>query len=568
MEKSWEIPNSPEETAVDSLSKSLNVNADLAALLIQRGIYTFEEARDFFRPEISSLHDPFLMKDMDLAVNRLSEAIANGEKVLIYGDYDVDGTTSVALMMLFLKEMTGHLDFYIPDRYSEGYGLSEKGIRWAAENNFSLVISLDCGIRANDMAALASDLKLDLIICDHHLPGDLLPEAYAVLDPKRKDCSYPFKELSGCGVGFKLLQGLCIQQSIPISNLFSIIDLVAVSIASDIVPINGENRILAYYGLKKLNESPTAGLKELIEISGKKPPLSISDIVFYVGPRINATGRLTHAKESVRLLICEDQDEIKSFSEQLNKTNIERRNFDHNITEEAIEMMDNNPEIASLQSTVLYKEDWHKGVIGIVASRCIESYYRPTIILTGSTGKATGSARSVEGFDIYEAIHACGDLLEQYGGHTHAAGLTMPIDNIEAFRNRFESEVNNRIQPDQLKPKLFVDRKVNFAFVNFKTLNILNQMAPFGPQNMQPVFVTEDVILAAPAKVLKEAHLKLQLRQTDNAKVIDAIGFGMASHALRLDRGEAFRLAYQIVENNYMGNRSIQLMIKDIKYYS
>ncbi|MFZ9044262.1 MAG: single-stranded-DNA-specific exonuclease RecJ [Cyclobacteriaceae bacterium] len=567
MEKRWEIAASPDEKLTESLSRALNVNHDLAALLINRGITAFDEAKHFFRPDINSLHDPFLMKDMDRAVNRLTEAIAADEKILIYGDYDVDGTTSVSLMMLFLQKLISDIEYYIPDRYSEGYGLSEKGIRWAAENEFSLIISLDCGIKAVDKAELSKELGIDLIICDHHLPGEQLPDAYAVLDPKRKDCKYPYKELCGCGVGFKLLQGLCLQQSIPFEKLFDIIDLVAVSIASDIVPITGENRTLAYYGLKKLNTSPLPGLLELMAVAGKKPPLTISDIVFYVGPRINAAGRLTHAKESVRLLICDDEKVIKSFSDQLNQTNLDRRTFDHAITEEALDLIANNSEVDSLKSTVLFKEDWHKGVIGIVASRCMESYYRPTIILTQSNGKATGSARSVEGFDIYQAIDACGDLLEQYGGHTHAAGLTMSIENIPAFRKRFEEYVQKNILPEQQQPKIEIDRKVNFPFVNFKTLNILKQMAPFGPHNMQPIFVTEDVILAAPARVLKDTHLKLQVRQADNPKVLDAIGFGMANHAMALDKGAPFRLAYQIVENNYMGNKSLQLMIKDIKYY-
>jgi single-stranded-DNA-specific exonuclease len=566
MDKRWDLPDAPDEETIHTLGKELNVNHDLAALLIQRNIRSFEQARAFFRPDISQLHDPFLMADMDKSVNRLSEAIANGEKILIYGDYDVDGTTSVALMMLFLSDLTDQIDYYIPDRYAEGYGLSDQGMRWAHDHGFSLIISLDCGIKANHIAELVKELGMDLIICDHHLPGQELPDAYAVLDPKRKDCNYPYKELSGCGVGFKFLQGFSIQQSIPIEQLYNLLDLVAVSIASDIVPITGENRILAHYGLKKLNQQPLAGFKELIEISGKKPPLSISDIVFYIGPRINAAGRLTHAKESVRLLINSNEEEIKAFSSQLNQTNIDRRGFDATITEEALEMIETKKQ-ADPKSTVLYKDDWHKGVIGIVASRCVECFYRPTIILTQSNGMATGSARSVEGFDVYEAISACSELLDQYGGHMHAAGLTLPIENIEAFREKFEHEVATRIHPDQLVPKIHVDRKVNFAFVNFKTYKILDQMAPFGPENMQPVFVTEDIILAAPARVLKDAHLKLQVRQTDYQKVLDAIGFGMAEFADRLNQGESFRMAYQIVENNYMGNKNLQLMIKDIKFY-
>jgi single-stranded-DNA-specific exonuclease len=567
MEKKWDISHKPEEEAIQRLSKELTINQDLAAILIQRGIKTYDESKGFFRPDLEQLHDPFLMKDMDKAVNRLTDAIANGEKILIYGDYDVDGTTSVSLMMLFLREFTESLEYYIPDRYSEGYGISEKGIRWANEEGFDLIIALDCGIRAVHMAELSKELNIDLIICDHHLPGTHLPSAFAVLDPKRADCNYPYKELSGCGVGFKLLQGFCQQQSIDYNQLFELLDLVAVSIASDIVPITGENRILAFYGLKKLNERPVDGLSELIEISGRKPPLSISDVVFYIGPRINAAGRLTHAKESVRLLVSHDKDELKEFSSKLNQTNTDRRSFDLATTEEALNMIASNDQLLKAKSTVLFKENWHKGVIGIVASRCIDTYYRPTIILTASNGMATGSARSVDGFDIYEAINACSDLLEQFGGHTHAAGLTMKIENFPAFQQRFEEEVAGRILPEHLQPHLSIDARVNFPFVNFKTYNILSQMAPFGPQNMQPVFVTEDVVLAAPCRVLKEAHLKLQVRQLDYPHVFDAIGFGLSAFAERLDGGEKFRLAYQIEVNDYRGNKSLQLIVKDIKFY-
>jgi single-stranded-DNA-specific exonuclease len=563
VEKRWVYKEEPNKELIDELSKSININPYLAKILLQRGISTFDDAKDFFRPSLKKLHDPFLMKNMDKAVNRLTNAIFNEEKILLYGDYDVDGTTSVSLLFLFLKQFTQHIEFYIPDRYTEGYGISEKGINYAIENGFDLIIALDCGIRAIDRAAQAKDGGIDLIICDHHIPGEELPDAFAILDQKQKDCSYPFKELSGCGVGFKLLEGFCQQNTIDKEKLFDFLDLLAVSIASDIVPIIGENRILAYYGLKKLNQSPSAGLRSLIEISGKKNKLSITDVVFAIGPRINAAGRLSHAKESVHLLIG-DKNETPAFADNLNTKNIERREFDQSITAEALEMIAEMPE--DKKSTVLFKESWHKGVIGIVASRCIEHYHRPTIILTASEGKATGSARSVDGFDVHAAIHECADLLDQFGGHMYAAGLTMPIENIEAFQARFEEVVSAKILPDQLIPKVVIDTNIPLSELTFKTLSIMDQMEPFGPHNLSPVFGTKNVTVTILPNVLKDKHLKGTIVELGHKKQYEFIGFGLADKLDNIKIGEPFEIAYHLEENNFRGNKSLILNLKDIRF--
>ncbi|MEQ9466737.1 MAG: single-stranded-DNA-specific exonuclease RecJ [Ekhidna sp.] len=563
MEKRWVYKDEPDRELVKKLSREINISEYLSRILVQRGIETFDQAKAFFRPSLSRLHDPFLMLNMDKAVNRLTDAVFNREKILIYGDYDVDGTTSVSLMYLFLKQFTDQLEFYIPDRYSEGYGISEKGINYAIEEKFTLIIALDCGVRAIDRARQAKEAGIDLIICDHHLPGKDLPDAYALLDPKQNDCNYPFKELSGCGVGFKLLEGFCQQNTIEKEKLFEFLDLVAVSIASDIVPIVGENRILAFYGLKKLNQAPSAGLKSLIEISGKKEAFNISDVVFSIGPRINAAGRLTHARESVHLLIG-DSHETEAFADNLNDRNKERREFDQTITAEALEMIGELEE--DKKSTVLFKKDWHKGVIGIVASRCIEYYHRPTIILTESKGKATGSARSVDGFDVHEAISECADLLEQFGGHTHAAGLTLSIDNIEKFIHRFEQVVSERILPEQLIPKVEIDVEIPLSAISFKTYNIMNQMGPFGPQNMAPVFGTKNVIVDSMPKLLKDKHIKGFLHAENSTKLFEFIGFGLADKLEQIEVGKPFHIAYHLEENNYLGNKSLILNLKDVRF--
>lgn len=530
---------------------------------MQRGIKTFDEAKEFFRPSLSRLHDPFLMLNMDKAVNRLTEAVFKREKILIYGDYDVDGTTSVSLAYLFLSQFSDQLEFYIPDRYSEGYGISEKGINYAIENGFKLIIALDCGIRANDRALQSNEAGIDLIICDHHLPGEELPSAHAVLDPKQKDCNYPFKELSGCGVGFKLMEGFCQQNTIDKELLFEYLDLLAVSIASDIVPIVGENRILAHYGLKKLNQNPSAGLKSLIEVSGKKKDFTISDVVFSIGPRINAAGRLGHAKESVHLLIGKSE-ETTAFADALNTRNIDRREFDQNITAEALEMIREMG--GEKKSTVLFKASWHKGVIGIVASRCIEHYYRPTIILTESEGKATGSARSVDGFDVHEAITQCSDLLEKFGGHMYAAGLTLPVENVPLFVEKFEEVVSARILPEQLIPKVEIDTELPLSAATFKTFSVMNQMAPFGPQNLAPLFGTKNVWMARDPKVMKEKHIKGFIRDEHSAKLYEFIGFGLAEKMRDIKIGEPFDIAYHLEENTYRGNKTLSINLKDIRF--
>lgn len=566
MDKKWDF-SEIDEAQAKLLGDELNIHPILGGLLINRGITNFEKSRAFFRPSLDMLHDPFLMKDLDIAVNRLSEALIRNERILIYGDYDVDGTTSVALVYLFLKNHTENIQFYVPDRYVEGYGISEKGIEFAASIDCQLIIALDCGIRALDMADFSQKKGIDLIICDHHIPGNILPKAHAVLDPKRKDCLYPFKELSGCGVGFKFLQGFCLKHTLDLGSLFNYLDLVAVSIASDIVPMIGENRILAYFGMKKINSQPLKSLQALIEIAGIKSPISISDVVFYIGPRINAAGRLRHAKESVDLLISENSVQLKDFAQQLNEVNRKRQNIDQNITEEALKKIDKElPNTA--KSTVLFNSKWHKGIVGIVASRCVEHYFRPTIILTESNGIATGSARSVEGFDIHAALGKCSDLLLQYGGHAFAAGISLTLDKVEAFKKRFEEIVTNTILPEFEVPKLTVDAEVPFDFINIKNFNILNQMTPFGPQNMQPIFVTNRVKLVGRVKLIKEKHLKIQVRDGDNDAPFDAIAFGFGDLQSSLSTTKSFRMAYHIDLNDFRGRKRLQLIVKDIKFYN
>ncbi len=568
-EKRWSYKPTPSIESVVELSQAINVDKALAAMLVQRGITAFDDARDFFRPKLEHLYDPFLMPDMEKAVTRLKEAIENGEKIMVYGDYDVDGTTAVALVYGFLSTFYGNLEYYNPDRYEEGYGVSVQGIEWAAEQGVSLVICLDCGIKAQDKVALAKDkFNIDFIICDHHEPDDTLPDAVAVLDPKRKDCPYPYKELTGNGVGFKLLQAYCTRTQKPIENLYEFLDLCVVSIASDIVPITGENRVLAFYGLKKLNESPRIGLKALKEVAGFTTQMNIENVVFVLGPRINAAGRIKHAKAAVQLLLSEDYDEALEFAHEIQKHNTERRGHDSRMTEEALAMIEGDEwMLNTAKSTVLYREEWHKGVIGIVASRCIEKYYRPTIILTKSHEKAAGSARSVAGFNLYGAIEECAELLEQFGGHTHAAGMTMPIENIDAFRLEFDRVVSKYITPEQLTPVVTVDLKIKLAEITPKFYRIMNQMAPFGPENMQPVFVTENLTLKYTPRVMKEKHLRLELFEEETGAILTAVGFGMAEeHLGQLNNNKYFSVAYQVDENTFNNKTSLQLMIKDIKY--
>ncbi len=565
MNRRWLYKEIPDVQQVEALSTAININKYLSAILLQRGINTFEGAKKFFRPLLSDLHDPFLMKDMDRAVDRMKLAIEKKEKILVYGDYDVDGTTSVALVYRYLKSFYPHCDFYIPDRYAEGYGVSEAGIIWAEENHFGLIIALDLGIKASDMVVLANLKGIDFIICDHHLPDKKIPKAVAVLDPKQDDCNYPFAELSGCGIGFKLIQAFARKYKDE-SAVFEFLDLVAVSIASDIVPINGENRILAYHGLRRLNENPCPGLKALKDIAAIKSELDISGIVFTLGPRINAAGRVAHARGAVELLISTTEEEANAYAEKVNIKNDLRREFDSNITEEALAMIEADESLQNAKSTVLFKNSWHKGVIGIVAARCIEHYYRPTVILTESNDKITGSARSVNGFDLYRAIEQCGDLLEKFGGHKYAAGLTLDRMNLSAFQQRFEEVVAATITDEMLTPVVEIDLPIHFDSITPKFISVLKQMAPFGPDNQRPVFEARNVFVMNSLATFKDRHLRFLAGQKGRELIFNAVGFDQIEHYDRLMNGDVFNMAFTIEESTFNGNTSVQLRIKDIKF--
>jgi single-stranded-DNA-specific exonuclease len=565
MQKRWIYKNSPSPAEIEALSNSININSSLSTILLQRGITDFDSARNFFRPSLENLHDPFLLKDMDKAVTRLKAAIDQKEKILIYGDYDVDGTTSVALVYSYLKSFYSNCDFYIPDRYSEGYGVSEAGIIWAEQNNYTLIIALDLGIKASDMVTLATHKGIDFIICDHHLPGGDIPNAVAVLDPKREDCDYPYKELSGCGLGFKLIQAYS-QTYRKDDAINEYLDLVVVSIASDIVPITGENRILAHFGLQKLNQNPRPGLKALKEIALIKNELDVSGIVFTLGPRINAAGRVAHARGAVELLIASTEEDANALAEKVNVKNDLRREFDSNITEEAIAMIENDEALLSAKTTVLYKETWHKGVIGIVAARCVEKFYRPTVILTESNEKITGSARSVRDFDLYKAISSCSDLLEKYGGHKYAAGLTLEKHNLHAFRERFEQVVSSTITEEMLTPIIEIDISVQFDSLTQKFYNILKQMAPFGPDNQKPVFEAKNVYVVNALSSFKDRHIRFVAGQEGNDTMFNAVGFEMIDHYKPLTSGDKFSIAFTLEENTFNGITTLQLRIKDIKF--
>ncbi len=563
--KRWITKPLPAQEKARFLAEALNINAYISAILVQRGIETFAEARNFFRPDLSGLHDPFLMLDMGKAVERLMAAIANNERILIYGDYDVDGTTSVSLFYGFLKNYYTNIEYYIPDRYKEGYGVSKAGIEYARDSKVGLIVSLDCGIRSVEMVALAKSFGIDFIICDHHNPGDELPKAVAILDPKQKKCPYPYKELSGCGVGFKLLQALCQRAGYSSELLFEHIDLLAISICSDIVPITGENRILTYFGLQKLNDSPRPGIQGIVDVSGLKKAIDVNTVVFTIGPRINAAGRVDHAFAAVELLLAENKTDAANFAENINDHNLVRREFDETITGEALEMIQSSINAETASSTVLYKNDWHKGVIGIVASRCIEHYHRPTIILTQSNGKVAGSARSVPDYDLYEAIDKCSDLLIQFGGHKYAAGLTMEEKNIDAFRTKFEEIVSATIRKEQLIPMISIDLELPLNQIDARFFNIVRQMGPFGPQNMQPIFVSRNVVDDGTSRILKDKHLKLNIRQQDSV-TYPAIGWQMHAFYNRIKSKEAFDICYSLEENEFNGKKTIQLMIRDIQF--
>jgi single-stranded-DNA-specific exonuclease len=570
MKKRWTYKDAGNPSIVEGLMSSLSIDRVLATLLVQRGIETYEQAEKFFRPKFEHLYDPFLMKDMSEAVARIDKAILLDEKILVYGDYDVDGTTAVSLVYSFLRKSYSNIANYIPDRYSEGYGVSYIGIDYAAEHGYSLIIALDCGIKAVDKVEYAKAKGIDFIICDHHLPGDEIPKAVAVLDPKQPNCNYPFKELSGCGVGFKLMQGYCISKGIPLTELYPLLDLVAVSIASDIVPVIDENRILSYYGLKQLNEAPSRGLKAIIKLAGiEKHNIAIDDIVFRIGPRINAAGRMESGKSAVDLLCAEDDSVAFEMGSVINSCNNDRKSVDRVITLEALSTVADEIDLKSRFSTVLFNPEWHKGVVGIVASRLIETYFRPTVVLTESNGFATGSARSVPGFDLYQAVEACSDLLETFGGHMYAAGLTMKVENVPLFKERFEKFVSENIKPEMLTPQIDIDSKINFGDINDKFFRILKQFQPFGPGNMAPVFVTENVYDTGDSRLVgnDKEHLKLSLIQEDNPKVFQGIAFQMSSHFNSIQKGTSFSVCYSITENIYRGESSIQLRVKDIQYF-
>jgi len=563
MQKRWIRKPEPVEEEIKLLSTQLNINSYLSSILIQRGIDTFDKAKEFFRPSLGALHDPFLMADMDKAIERLQQAIKNNEKILIYGDYDVDGTTAVALVFSYLRTFYNQCDYYVPDRYSEGYGVSQEGIEYAEANGFALIITLDCGIKASDKVTFANLRGIDFIICDHHLPDSDIPNAVAVLDPKRKDCNYPYTELSGCGLGFKLMQAYA-QRYRKEEEVFDYLDLVAVSIASDIVPITGENRVLATFGLKKLNENPSSGLKALKEIAAIRNDLDISAIVFTLGPRINAAGRVAHAKGAVDLLIAQTEEEALNLAYAINEKNDQRRIVDADITEEALAMIEGSETLRMASSTVLFKNTWSKGVIGIVASRCIEKYYRPTIILTESNNKITGSARSVNGFDLYKAIEACSDLLDKFGGHKHAAGLTLDFKNLEAFQKRFEEIAAEHITEEMKTPVINVDGQLPLNSINEKFIKILKQMAPFGPEHLNPLFEADKLSIAHSLSSFKERHIRFSVKQEGSSATLPVVGFDLASYYDQLAAGATFSMAFTIEENTFNGNTSIQLRAKDI----
>ncbi|KQB40895.1 single-stranded-DNA-specific exonuclease RecJ [Flavobacterium aquidurense] len=560
----WTLKPKPSQDKVKHLAQALNVEDFVATLLIQRGIETFEDAKNFFRPSLDHLHDPFLMKDMDKAVSRIELAIENQENILVFGDYDVDGTTAVSLVSAYLKSHYPNIATYIPDRYLEGYGISFKGIDFADDNGFSLIIALDCGIKSIDHIAYAKEKNIDFIICDHHRPGEFLPDAVAILDPKREDCSYPYDELCGCGVGFKLIQALGTNRNETIEDLIPYLDLVATAIAADIVPITGENRVLAYYGLQVINSDPRPGIKALVH-QVKKKTLDITDVVFIISPRINAAGRIKHGNHAVELLTEFNFEQAQQFASEIEQYNSDRKDLDKQITKEAFQQILTNNEQDRF-STVVFQEDWHKGVIGIVASRLIETYYRPTLVFTKSGDKYAASARSVKGFDVYNALDACSEHLEQFGGHMYAAGMTLKAENYKTFKDAFEKQVQETILPEMRTPEIEVDAEINFSDITPKLIRILKQFEPFGPLNMTPVFITKEVKDTGYAKTLgaEEEHLRLFVKQY-NSDGIAAIGFGLGKKLDITKNQNTFQLAYSLAENEWNGTVSTQLMLKDIR---
>ncbi len=562
MEKNWNIL--PVDRAVSAaLQKTLNIHPLICDILAQRGIRSYEEARSYFRPGPELLHDPWLMKDMEKAVERIIQAVQQEEKILIFGDYDVDGTTAVACFYSFLKRFHTQLDFYIPHRYREGYGVSKAGIDFASDNRFTLIIALDCGIKSVELIQYAKGLGIDFIVCDHHLPDNELPAATAILNPKQKGCPYPYKELCGCGIGFKLMSALAPQFGLGDDAVFENIDLLATAIAADIVPMTGENRVLAYLGLKKANENPNPGIKALASLSGLRKPLHINNLVFMIAPRINAAGRMDDARKAVDMFITPSYEEAMFFAEKLNTDNKERKEADDSITREALDLIRENQQWENRKSTVVYRPHWHKGVVGIVASRLIEHYYRPTIVLTRSGDIVAGSARSVAGFNLYEAVHACRDHLLGYGGHFAAAGLSLQQDQIESFREKFEEVVSSTILQESLVPQITIDRVISFDDISWPLYNILLQMEPFGPENQRPVFMSEKVSDTGYTKIVKEEHIRFSLRA--NNKTFTGIGFNMAEKFSLIRSGKPLDIVYKIDENEWNGNKSLQLKMLDFR---
>ncbi len=569
VDRKWIVKEPGNPVDVRQLSQELGVDLVLASLLVQRGVKTYAQAKEFFRPDLSMLHDPFLMTDMDKAVARLREAIDNDENILIYGDYDVDGTTAVSLVYSFVRTLTKKVEYYIPDRYDEGYGVSYKGIDWAIEQKVSLIIALDCGIKAIEKVQYAKENGVDFIICDHHLPEETLPDAAATLDPKRLDCNYPFDDLSGCGVGFKLVQGYAQAYDIPFETILPLLDLVVVSIAADLVAVTDENRVLCHFGLKQLNESPRKGLLSIIKLSGlEKHKISIDDIVFKIGPRINAAGRMESGRTAVDLLTSRNEEDATKIGATINVHNNDRKNIDREITYQAINMVREATDFEQTKSTIVYNSQWHKGVVGIVASRLVEAFHKPTIVLTNSNGFITGSARSVPGFDLYEAIEKCSDLLENFGGHMYAAGLTLREDKLKEFSERFETFVSNKITNEILTPIVNIDSFLEFKQITPKFFRVLKQFQPFGPGNHSPVFITENVYDNGNGRKVgsDNGHMKLDLIQEyEPYRHISAIAFNMSDHFDAIQMGNPMDICYSIAENYYRGIANIQLRIKDIK---
>lgn len=562
MQKRWNIL-SVNSTEVTALQSSLNISESLCRILVQRGITHYDAAKAYFRPSLDDLHSPWLMKDMQKAVDRILQAFEHKERILVYGDYDVDGTTSVASMFQFLQALHEPIDYYIPHRYKEGYGVSKIGIDYAKAQGFSLIISLDCGIKSADLIAYASSLGIDFIVCDHHLPDHTVPIAAAILNPKQKDCSYPYKELCGCGVGFKLMMALSEQLQLPKDSYLQYLDLVAIAIAADIVPVTGENRTMAYWGIQKVNSNPSVGIRALMDLANAKGPMSLTSLVFVIAPRINAAGRMDDAKKAVQLFIENDPTLAIGLANILHSDNSDRREADSSITVEALKMLEADPNNQHRKTTVLYNELWHKGVVGIVASRLIETYYRPTIVLTKSGDYAAGSARSVAGFNLYEAIHACKEHLLGYGGHFAAAGMTLSVDKVSAFSEAFEQEVAKTITAEQLVPELTINTEIKFAEINMKWYNIIKQMEPFGPDNMRPVFIAKNVKDAGFSKVVKDLHLRAVLKQHDT--ILSGIGFNLADKFPLLQNNQSVDIVFAIDENEWQGNTSLQIKLIDLR---